>query len=186
MIYNNESGGTLVFRKTEEGDIMIALSFDEALKNGFYFLREEDKIKDILTGLLKIAILETEYSEPFAKFYSKVHTRQTGGVEIIFKKATEYGSILKPLIFSFSDVSNLMSAAEICFKNHLYKIMKSELYLVDKYYLIVYPIAALEKRFIKSISEFGKFEGYSQIKTAFIEEHGKLLEKEKAIERLSL
>ena len=176
----------MIFRKTDEGELFVTLSLEEALKNGFYFLKDEEKMKETLTLLLKKVIIETEYSEPFNKFYTKIYKRQTGGVEIIFKKAPEEGSFLKPLIFSFSDVSALMSAASVCFKEYLYKIMKSELYLMNKYYLIIYPIAPPDRRFIRNMNEFGRYEGFSQIKTAFIEEHGKLLEKKKAIEMLSL
>lgn len=179
----------MIFQRTDENTLVVILSAAEAEKSGFSDTSPktyDTERKRMLLYLLKRVIRETEYPEPYGKFYTEVYKKPKGNIEITFIKLEEKPPFFRPLIFSFTDASSLMNAAEHLSRRYALKIMKSDLYLLGYYYLLIYPLITPSVDLYSLLGEYAHFEGASRLRAAFIEEHGRPLERGRAIEKLSL
>lgn len=112
-----------------------------------------------------------------------------GGVEVLITKCEKNQTCKseKPLVFCFSDINALFTSALEIAKRYSNKISESDLYLYNgNYYLIVFPIQGMDLDFFVFLGEFSHFRGFGKERVAKIEEHGRLLEKGRAIEKLCL
>jgi len=78
----------------------------------------------------------------------------------------------QPLVFCFSDVSELMGAVEKLFEIDCG--IKARLCLNrDRYFLAVYSSLSKRSKFFCVVSEYGKYLGPGSVLYSFFEEHGK-------------
>ncbi len=139
-----------------------------------------------LLFLLRKAIFKTGYLPDTRSFRVEIKKNGKRGTKISFYPASYERVILKPLVFMFSTLNGLYDAAEKVLGKNSLRIFKSDLFFCGGYILIIYPIAPLPDTFLKDMSEFGVFRGASEIKASYYEEHGALLARGNAVEKLCL
>lgn len=91
-----------------------------------------------------------------------------------------------PFLFSFESLDYLLRANAALFRQYSHLVHKSSLYqMTGQYYLAIQSYRKLDDKLIQFLGEFGSFYGRGDIKISFLEEHGKSLIEDTAMEILA-
>jgi negative regulator of genetic competence, sporulation and motility len=91
-----------------------------------------------------------------------------------------------PVIFAFDDADSLTEGCVKAFRRYSHRIYKSSLHLLQgSYRLTVYPLDYADRLSILFLSEYGRIRGEGEILAAFVEEHGRQLIADNALDVLA-
>ncbi len=151
----------------------------------------DDLTRQVLLQLLSTAKEKTGFDPCDTRLFIEVYPYDEGGCVIYFTTLdTETDSPLAPaygpVVFMFDDVDILIQASIKLFCQYCHRIYKSSLYLIGgEYRLIIYPLDQDDNRTIAFLCEYGQKVGEGPVAAAFVEEHGQVILKERAIDTLS-
>lgn len=150
--------------------------------------------KQMFVALLERGKEETGFRPRNARLFIEVFPSEEGGCIVFFTCLRGSGhppgicGALGPeaVVFAFFQVEELLSAACKVYHRYSHRIYKSSLYrLENSYRLVVYPLDYIDNLSILLLGEFGEKTGTGPVLAAFIEEHGKLLVQDTALDTLA-
>ncbi|WRS26666.1 adaptor protein MecA [Oscillospiraceae bacterium MB08-C2-2] len=150
--------------------------------------------KEVIVSLLEQAKEQAGFNPKNTKLFIEVYPTQEGGCVLYFTSHSSgswYGGPKKgyqvgPIIFEFEDSETLIQAAIRLFSRYSHRIYKSSLYLYgQRYRLILYPLDYSDRLSVFFLGEYAKRVGEGEILAAFIQEHGKELAVDNAIDLLA-
>ena len=91
-----------------------------------------------------------------------------------------------PLIFTFPDCNAMLTALTTLFQHGCHRIYKSSLYQMEgTYYFAFQPFSFEDSVLLGMLQEYRQFWGKGNIKQAQLEEHGQVIVKENALDKIA-
>lgn len=154
----------------------------------------DESTRDALVSLLEKGRALAGFNPRRAKLYIEVFPSRDGGCVIYYTRLQggEFFSAGRfvpgpaPVVFAFDSPEELIRACAGAKERCIHRILRSRLYLLEtQYRLVVWPLDYLDNLSVLFLSEYGRPVGEGAVLAAFIEEHGKLLVWENAIEAMA-
>jgi len=134
-----------------------------------------------LIYLLEMGKLKTGFSPAKSKIYTEMYPNEDSGMVVYFTSI--HRGLQEPVIFAFDDARSLAMGCVKVFERHSHRIQKSSLYsFKDGWRLAVYALDYEDNLSIAFLCEFGRISGVGEVLRSFIEEHGKELIVDDALE----
>lgn len=153
---------------------------------------EDINTKEFISDILFLAKIKTGFTPNKSKLLIEVYPYEKTGCVLYFTSTSEFSddknnkNISIPVIFMFSDIDVLIDAGCRLFKLYCHRIYKSSLYLMDNSYrLIIYPLERCDSVTTHFLSQYGERIGDGIILASYIEEHGKPILEQNAIDKLA-
>jgi len=148
--------------------------------------------KRMLISLLEQGKHEAGFHPRKSKLFIEVFPSEEGGC-IIYFTCLRTGQALSggregpgAVVFSFSDIESVIQAATHVFARYSHRIYKSSLYrMEDGYRLLVYPLDYADHLSILFLGEFAPRTGEGEVLAAFIQEHGRSIIEDCALDTLA-
>lgn len=149
-------------------------------------------VRKVLIKILEKAKTQVGFAPKNAKLFVEAYpTKEKGCVLYITAVPKSQQTLplprkLRPYIYEFDDVDDLLKASALSHSMLSQRIFKSALYDFNgKYRMIVYPLDFSDNRSLSFLNEFGFKIGSGDISAAYTQEHGKEIIGENAIEILA-
>lgn len=185
----------LILEKIDEARLLIALTGDdmELLDITFNQLDwKDDYSREVIWNLLSRAKNETGFSAENKQLMIEA-IPQTDGCFVLITLLEEKGQrrkvfkikeSKKPFVFSFKTSESLIRAIERLYDKETKFIRSTVLEYNDKYYIILHVQSSISTKLQAIISEYGELIGKDYIIAAQINEQGKVIAKNNAIEKM--
>lgn len=182
MMFQLISEDTLKATLTAQDVGMLGLTFEEKDPAALRRLRLA------LMTLLAEAQASIGFLPETGHLAIELYPEDDGGCIVLFRRdaALPDQSVYCPLVFRFNDAETLIEASVRLFALHGHRLFGSSLYRLDgTYRLIVRPIDGETGAAAKLLSEYGLREANGFVAAALIEEHGRPILTEHAVDTLS-
>lgn len=149
--------------------------------------------KKTILKIVRIAQAKTNIDMQSNKLYIEAFPCTDGGcilyINLIQTQQSQTSSDAKPLdspfIFAFEHINDVVQLCQRLKSLHPDLIVKSSLVLMDSHYhLFLYTYCDKEQKLLSILKEYGEYLGTGAILAATIQEHGKALICENAIETM--
>lgn len=141
----------------------------------------------LFENLLKIASADTGFSTDAENMMVQVQSA-SGGCRIIFTCTEDdlKTTPVEPVVFSFSDINDVIDASAGLFEIHSHRIYKSSLYRMGKgYRLLVRTLDAADGPVNAHLEQYGLRTGQGEVAAAYLDEHADLIIVDEAVDRLA-
>jgi hypothetical protein len=143
-----------------------------------------------LRSLLESARNQVNFRPRGAKLFIEVYSSEGGGCALYFtlltagEKERDGGAV--PALFQFDDLEAVVQGAAAVHRLYGCRIYKSSLYrMKDGYRLMIVPLDYADRLSEYFLAEYGRPAGKGDLAAALVEEHGKELIRDNAIEVLA-
>ncbi|MEM0529199.1 adaptor protein MecA [Zongyangia sp. HA2173] len=152
--------------------------------------------KEVLLHILGKAKSQAGFSPGRQKLFIQVYPSSQNGCVIYFTPLFDKSPTIRryrvkhtigePAIYRFSQVDTVIDASVKLFRQMGHRVYKSSLYrLGQSYYLAIYPLDGPRGKTAGFLSEYAPLAGRGSLFVSYLEEHGRVIVENRAIDILS-
>jgi negative regulator of genetic competence, sporulation and motility len=155
--------------------------------------QQQIKTRLFILSLLEAARRTTGF-QPDSQVFIEVYPNETGGCTVFLSDLGFYKynkwrvrrRAVSPVAYQFDDIDILIAGSVKLFRHYAHRIHKSMLYRVkENWVLVVYPLDIVESITLYFLDEYALRCGEGKLAAAWLDEHGRCILKENAIDLIS-